>query len=291
MTHEDHKAQVIINCDDLGMTPGINQAIEQLHQQGRINSASLMVNTPWSAAAISFARRSPKLHVGVHLNLTSGLPLTDVDSIPTLVRPDGSFHEISAFLSRYIAGRIRISEVKEELRAQIEACIGGGLEPSHLDSHMHFHAVPSLADLVVDLAQEYEIPLVRNPDLSAFVAPPLGIEGQVQDAIYKACGRLLSATQSIFSRHANGPDSPASHSDQLIYLRWCLGDGGDPAARFQACIDKLNGRILEIVAHPAEQDDILPTLSGYVDGRQQELTFLKSDTFLDLMRKNQLSLI
>ena len=284
-------AQVIINGDDLGMTPGINRAIKRLHEQGRINSASLMVNMPWSAEAIDFARQSPSLRIGVHLNLSTGHPVMDVQTVPSLVRSDGNFHEISPFLSRFVAGRIKMDEIRTELQAQIEMCLEAGLKPTHVDSHMHFHAFPTLAKVVVELAHQYEISLVRNPDLTAFVVPPMGNQKQVHEAIYAACGRLLGATQSMFSRRANGPERPASHSDQLIYLRWCLRDGDDPATRFQACIDKLDGRTLEIVAHPAEADDILPALSGYVDGRQRELSFLKSDKFLDLMKRNGLSLI
>jgi predicted glycoside hydrolase/deacetylase ChbG (UPF0249 family) len=41
---------------------------------------------------------------------------------------------------------------------------------------------------------------------------------------------------------------------------------------------------LEIIAHPAVADDILPALSSYVDGRQQELELLGSDQFFALLR-------
>jgi predicted glycoside hydrolase/deacetylase ChbG (UPF0249 family) len=46
-------SRVIINGDDFGMSPGINQAIIKLHQQGRMNSTSIMANMPWQASFAS----------------------------------------------------------------------------------------------------------------------------------------------------------------------------------------------------------------------------------------------
>jgi predicted glycoside hydrolase/deacetylase ChbG (UPF0249 family) len=42
---------------------------------------------------------------------------------------------------------------------------------------------------------------------------------------------------------------------------------------------------LEIIAHPAMVDDVLPTLSNYVDGRQTEYDFLASQAFSDMLEE------
>ena len=44
--------RVILNADDLGYTPAVNQTILALHDAGCLTSASLVVNLPHSAAAI-----------------------------------------------------------------------------------------------------------------------------------------------------------------------------------------------------------------------------------------------
>ena len=286
-----HTSRLIINGDDFGLTEGINKAIEQLHGRGRLNSTSLVVNTTWSEDAIEIARGAPDLRLGVHLNLSTGKPLSNSNSVNTLVRRDGRFFDMPAFLSRFLAGRINIGEVELELQTQIEKALDGGLQPSHLDSHMHFHAVPALAELVNKLANTYGIFTVRNPNLSAFLMPSPGRERQLLEAIYGACGRILSRTQAALDKRNQGLTTMNLQSDQLIYLRSFLRSGSDPDALFQACIDQLDGRSLEIIAHPSEEDVNLSSVSNYVGGRQREFSYLKGDSFNSLLEANQLTVI
>ncbi len=285
------RSRVIINGDDFGLTQGINKAIERLHHRGRLNSTSLLVNTTWSEEAIEFALGSPELRLGIHLNLSTGRPLSSAKSAATLVRRNGHFYEMPVFLSRLLANLIKIDEVEIELRAQIEKALNRGLKPQHLDSHMHFHAIPILAELVNDLAKSYGIATVRNPNLSAFLMPYPGRDRVILDAIYGTWGRLLSKTQAALDKRNHGLNYISSQSDQLLYLRWFLRPGSDPAALFQASIDRLNGRSLEIIAHPAEEDETLSSYSRYVKGRQREFSFLDSDIFSKLLEENELSLL
>jgi predicted glycoside hydrolase/deacetylase ChbG (UPF0249 family) len=286
------RSRVIINGDDFGLTQGINKAIERLHHRGRLNSTSLLVNTTWSEEAIEFALKSPELRLGIHLNLSTGSPLSSPESVATLVRRDGRFYEMPVFLSRLLANRIKIDEVELELKAQIEKALNRGLKPQHLDSHMHFHAIPALAELVNDLARYYGIETVRNPNLSAFLMPSPGRDRALLDAIYGTWGRLLSKTQAALDKRNQGVNYISSQSsDQLLYLRWFLRPGSDPVGLFQASIDRLDGRSLEIIAHPAEEDETLSSYSRYVKGRQREFSFLNSDIFSKLLEENELSLL
>ena len=291
MEKRKSQSRLIINGDDFGMTEGINKAVEHLYHRDRLNSTSLVVNTAWSDEAIEIARGAPDLRLGIHLNLSTGRPLSDRNSVNTLVRRNGRFFDMYVFLSRFLANRINIGEIELELQTQIEKALNGGLKPDHLDSHMHFHAVPALAELVNNLASSYGIPTVRNPNLSAFLMPSPGRERQLLDAIYGTCGRILSKTQAALDKRNHGLTTMNSQSDQLIYLRWFLRKGKDPEALFQSCIDQLDGRSLEIIAHPSEEDETLSSVSSYVGGRQQEFSFLKSDTFNSLLEQNQLTLI
>ena len=148
-------SRVIINGDDFGMSPGINQAIIKLHQQDRMNSTSIMANMPWSEEALNYAQTASTLEVGIHLNVSTGKPVLPVDRVPSLATPEGQFHDLSAFLSRLLAGRIRRSELMLELEAQFELFLDHGIQPVHVDSHMHFHAVPALNEIVSELASRY----------------------------------------------------------------------------------------------------------------------------------------
>ncbi len=272
--------RVIINGDDFGMSPGINAAVEQLHQAGRLSSVSIMTNMPWSSAALAYAGRASDLRAGVHLNLTTGRPRLPAEQAATLVDQQGDFWPLSVLLSRLLAGRIDREELRRELEAQIEAALAAGLAIRHLDSHMHFHGIPSLGQLVTDLALRYDVPAIRNPDFSAFVMPPPSEIGPVRTALQKAGTRVLVSAQNALSGRSISLNEPPAATRQLVYLRWCLEPGPNPPAEtFRSCICDLDTDNLEIIAHPALHDDVLSGLSKYVDGRQMEYEFLASDDF------------
>lgn len=276
--------RVIINGDDFGMSPGINTAVERLHQAGRLSSVSIMTNMAWSAEALAYAGRASDLRAGVHLNLTTGRPLLPVERAPTLVDQQGDFWPLSVLLSRLLAGRVDRDDLRRELAAQIEAALDAGLAVKHLDSHMHFHAIPSLGQMVNDLALRYGAPAVRNPDFSAFVTPPPSEIGPVRNALTRAGTRVLVSAQNALSGRSITLNDPPAATRQLVYLRWCLEPGPNPPAEtFRNCICNLETDNLEIIAHPAEMDDFLPALTNYVDGRQMEFEFLAGDDFAHML--------
>jgi len=277
--------RVIVNGDDYGMSPGINAAIEQLYGAGRLSSVSIMSNMPWSAEALAFAQTAENLKAGAHLNLTTGQPLMPAEQVPSLVDENGEFLKLAVLLRRLLAGSVSRDEIRLELQAQIENCLDGGLSIHHLDSHMHFQAVPSLGRLVADLASQYGVRVVRNPDFSAFVMPPPDEIGPVRTALQKAGAKVLISTQRALSSRNIVLNDPLPTARQLIYLRWCLEPGDDPAETFRRCLNDLHYDNLEIIAHPAVVDDILPSMTGYVQGRELELEFLAGDVFREILEE------
>lgn len=272
--------RVIVNGDDYGMSPGINAAVEKLHRAGRLSSVSIMTNMPWSDAALAYAAQAGDLRTGVHLNLTTGQPRLPVEQASTLVNHYGQFMPTSILLSRLLAGRVDRDELRRELESQIEAALEAGLAVQHLDSHMHFHAIPTLSQLVSDLARRYHVPAVRNPDFAAFIMPPPSEIGPVRNALQRAGTRVLVSAQHAFSGRGIDLNGPSSGGRQLVYLRWCLEPGPNPpAVTFRSCICDLDTDNLEIIAHPAVRDEVLPGLSNYIAGRQTEFEFLASDDF------------
>jgi predicted glycoside hydrolase/deacetylase ChbG (UPF0249 family) len=276
--------RIIINGDDFGLSPGVNQAIEQLHREGRMSSVSIMANMPWSAEALAYARDAADLRVGVHFNLTTGRPLLPVEQVPSLVNSAGIFYKMPVLLPRMIAGLVRREEMHAELTAQMERCLDYGLKLQHVDSHQHLHALPSVGHLVAQLMDRYDVTAVRNPDFSAFVVPPTGRNRLVQKTVRKTSKNVIRSTQEMITRKSLPLDGPANRSDQLIYLRSYVRRGAGALDSVRACFSGLDGRTLEIIAHPAVADDILPALSSYVEGRQRELELLGSDQFFALLR-------
>ena len=63
--------KLIINADDLGLSPGVNQAILKAHNDGFLSHASLMANTEYFDNAIEeIIPQCENLMIGVHVNLT-----------------------------------------------------------------------------------------------------------------------------------------------------------------------------------------------------------------------------
>jgi predicted glycoside hydrolase/deacetylase ChbG (UPF0249 family) len=283
--------QLIINGDDYGLSPGINRGIEALYEQRRLTSTSVVTNSPWSAEAMAYASADKKLQVGVHLNLTSGRPLLPADRVSCLVKQDGTFYNTSAFLLRLLTGRLDLEQVEDEMRAQIQAVFDYGLKPEHIDTHMHFHAIPAMGHLIEQLAEQFDIKAVRNPDLFALVIPPFGKPSPVQNALRKPAAQLLQSTHRMMSNGLEGTSGRLSSADHVIYLRWCVEHKQGPSAGLNQCLATLSGETVEIVAHPALADEVLPQLSAYVKGRQQELEFLGGDEFATLLEEETIALV
>ncbi|BFH62996.1 carbohydrate deacetylase [Paenibacillus azoreducens] len=160
--------QVIINADDFGLSPAVNSGIVKAYQAGGITSTSMMVNMPGFGDALRLARLLPGLGVGLHFNLTYGVPVSDPGSVPSLVRPDGSFHDVKSICNRDVA------DVEKELEAQWQRFVETSLFPTHLDSHHLLHQNdPFIYKVMATKAVKENVPLRRSqivhpfPDLAS----------------------------------------------------------------------------------------------------------------------------
>ncbi len=155
---------MIINADDFGWTDGHNQAVEQSHRNGILNSASLMTTTPGFKQGVEISKAQSNLRIGVHLVLNETMPVLKPAFLPGITRPDGQFREsIREVIGLQLRGLLKKDLVIHEWRAQIEKALMAGVSVSHLDSHKHVHLFPALLECVITLAKEYNIRYVRLP--------------------------------------------------------------------------------------------------------------------------------
>jgi predicted glycoside hydrolase/deacetylase ChbG (UPF0249 family) len=145
-----------VNADDLGESPERNAAIAAAFDRGLVTSTSLLANGAAFDEAVEFARGRT---VGVHLNLTDGLPLTA--PITRFCDGGGRFRTWRGSEHAVWLGRSGREAVAREFRAQIERCRAAGVEIAHLDSHHHVHTEPALVGIVLHLARELAVPRVR----------------------------------------------------------------------------------------------------------------------------------
>ena len=155
--------KVIFNADDFGISRGVNAAIKQAHEEGILNSASIMINQKYAAEALRLKEKMPDLELGLHVNLTNEYPAAPVDEIPLLVGKDGKFK--NGFLKLACLALIKPKQLKEQVRIEVEAQIKKALEMGaeikHIDSHRHVHMIPVIFEVFLELKEKYQIGRIR----------------------------------------------------------------------------------------------------------------------------------
>src|SRR6478609_1032650 len=96
---------LIINGDDFGYSDTINAAIVRCHDEGVLRSTSLLVNCPATRSALALARSRPGLGLGLHVNLTEGVPVLPPCEVPSLVDRRGRFRSLGQQLGGLPRGR------------------------------------------------------------------------------------------------------------------------------------------------------------------------------------------
>jgi predicted glycoside hydrolase/deacetylase ChbG (UPF0249 family) len=165
---------IVVNADDLGYSPGVNQGIVMAHQRGVLTSASLMVDMPASLAGALETRDLPALSVGLHASLTdvTGQPLVCLET------GEGCREALQQQLDRF-----------QELM---------GRPPTHLDSHHNVHRNPRLLPHFTELAARHELPLREHSPvrhLSSFYGQ-WGGRTHVEQISAQGMIRLLEAEPS-----------------------------------------------------------------------------------------------
>ena len=141
----------MVNADDFGFTPDVNEGIVEAHLRGILTATSLMANGPAFEDATRRALDVPSLDIGCHLVLVGGASLVTGKPLPETV---------AGLLNAMAWRRIR---VYDEMRAQVERIVDAGLRPTHLDSHKHTHLAPPVLEAVARLSEASGIRWVRRP--------------------------------------------------------------------------------------------------------------------------------
>lgn len=258
--------QLIVNGDDLGYSPAVNQAILALSAAGKLSSASLVANLPHAGQAMEMVKGGVGFAVGVHLNLTKGKPCLSPERVGSMIRPDGEFHRTPALFARAAAGALDPDQVRAELRAQIDRALDCGVLINHLDSHSHWQVFPRLNRILTDLAREYKVSRVRVVDPRRTLVP--------------------NRTWLAMVRRTPLPPGLPAQTDYMLSLHQWLAAGGAVSPllageQVRRILD-MPGATLEMVVHAGSTDDpdfppdTLPTLR-----RQWEVDYLSGGAFID----------
>jgi hopanoid biosynthesis associated protein HpnK len=172
----DAKRRLIVTGDDFGLSPGVNAGIVKAYREGILTSASLLVNAPATAEAVGLAHEHPGLAVGLHLVLVQGRASAPAASIPDLVGPEGNFSDCAVTSGiRYFFKPGTHEQLRREIEAQLDRFHSYGLALSHVDGHMNMHLHPVVLDILIELASQYGIAVIRltrDPLLQALQLDP-----------------------------------------------------------------------------------------------------------------------
>jgi predicted glycoside hydrolase/deacetylase ChbG (UPF0249 family) len=258
--------RLIVNADDMGLSPAVNRGILELHAAGSITSASLLMNLPATADALAQTIDSD-LDIGVHLNLSVGRPMAPGG--PSLVGPDGRFRRPEAQVQRLLSGQLRPDEVEREWAAQIEAFLATGRRAAHLDTHVHLHALPGLLSMTLRLAERYGIGAVRSRGHGLVIhqAAPL------------LPRRFVGRWRLPFGPGATS--KPLLTTDHLLVLT-AMGRRVSPDD-VAALLRDLEPGLTELVTHAGYVDDELRRHDPLLWEREHEVRLLRSSWWRRLL--------
>jgi predicted glycoside hydrolase/deacetylase ChbG (UPF0249 family) len=273
-------SSVILNADDYGLTPATNRAIHELSALRVISSTSLMANMPFVEEA-SRLREYPSLGIGVHLNLTTGRPISNAH---TLTNESGAFFSLRQLIRQTMRGKVNVNEVRAEIEAQVErvsALVGDQLD--HWDSHEGFHRFEPFASIAISACRAHRIGGMRIH--RHFIVQPTEL---------LQTGRL-------------GPQYGMRRMMRELYYRWIAWRGGRYFATPHGLLVKLNGTTLEVMrllaqygspvggfvwelpCHPAASLEGLTAIEQRIP-RLAEHEFLKSATWSHVLQSGRVQL-
>jgi predicted glycoside hydrolase/deacetylase ChbG (UPF0249 family) len=236
---------LVVNADDFGLLPEVNQGIIECFEAGSITSTTLMVNTGGVRDAVRLARRHPDLGVGLHFNLTQGKPVSAAGEIPSLVDDCGRFHRRARFEKKMILGHINPRDLEKEFAAQLNKFKAWGLGLTHIDSHHHVHMFGPVFKIASNYARDLGLPL-RVPWVSyGWVAPTLRARA-LKPLLKKLALTLLTLKLSNGCRNGfRAPDTFMSIHDYIPFPQRI------EQRHFLNLIDSAPCGTTEIMVHPA----------------------------------------
>ncbi|WP_369720943.1 ChbG/HpnK family deacetylase [Bradyrhizobium sp. LLZ17] len=267
-------------ADDYGISPGVNRAIRDLIERGRLNATSVMmvgaaIERREIDALQAAAKASPRCAIGLHVTLSAPFrPLT------MHFRPlDGDmFLAFPKLLRAGVMRRLDREFFRNEVKAQSAAFAEAfGRAPDFVDGHQHVQLFPQVRDGFIDAVSE--------------AAP---------GAWVRQGGRDLPLAQRLSSPKALVLDILSAQFRRRAGeagLSFNLGFAGaydfTRAADFGALMRQFLEGLPEgglVMCHPGFVDDILTGRDPMTDVREREHAYLKSDAFADLLAASNVTL-
>jgi chitin disaccharide deacetylase len=267
-------------ADDYGISPGVNRAIRDLIENGRLNATSAMVVGPAIGrdevnALKAAAEANPRCAIGLHVTLTAPFrPLT------MHFRPieGGLFLPHTKLLRRGLTGRFDSELIHTEVTVQLATFADlFGRPPDFVDGHQHVQLYPGVR--------------------AAFLA---AVKTGAPDAWIRQCGRdrpwvqrldspkalVLDALSAQFRKRAARANLSFNPAFAGAYDFSKAADFGTLMRQFLRGMPEAG----VVMCHPGFVDDVLISLDPLTVQREREYEFLRGEQFLPLLAANEITL-
>lgn len=267
-------------ADDFALSPAVTDGILQALDQGRLTATSAMTTqNDWPRAAQKFRERAPDADLGLHFNLTLAGPLGDMPRFA----PNGAFPSMNFIAPAAFTKTLPMQEIHDELRRQLDSFEESyGAPPDYVDGHQHVQALPGIAEIVLD-------------ELSA---RGLSAKCWLRDSADRP--KRIFARQKHWGKALTVAGLAHGFGKKARAAGFLVNDGFSGFSDFSTEVDyggdfatflRAMGPKHLIMCHPGHVDAELQKLDPVTFSRENELAFLLSDRFGEILTQADAKLV
>jgi len=267
-------------ADDYGISPGVNRAIRDLIERGRLNATSVMMVTPAIgrdevASLEAVATRSPRCAIGLHVTLTAPFRPLSMHFRPL---EGGMFPPFAKLLRAGALRRLDPEIIHAEVTMQLNAFRDlFGRAPDFVDGHQHVQLYPQARDGFLAAVKEkapnaWVRQARRNQPLGKRLLSPKALFlDYLSTQFRRRATRTGIATNPAFAGAYDCSRKPDYGALMRGFLDGLPEDG-------------------VVMCHPGFIDDVLISLDPMTTVREVEYAYLASHAFTELLAENKVTL-
>lgn len=270
------KEKLLALCaDDFGLSYGVSLGILEAISAGRLSCVSAIVTSPhWPAMGRELARRALDVDIGLHLNLTLGSPLGPMPKFA----PKGVFPPVAKVIRLAVWGKLPLDEIKAEIDRQLNQFEAvNDKAPDYVDGHQHVHVLGPIRDILFEA-------LIKR-----------GLEGRVWLRDVSDSMRRILSRRSQISKALSVRALAKGFAKEARQRGFEVNDGFSGFSDFDPAKDyarefyhylRSPGSRHVIMCHPGYVDEDLKLLDPVTVTRTQELEFLLSPKFIEILENS-----